>query len=695
MGVRNRRARKHARTHIVGFGIAGVLGFLALLVIALAISAGALVNSWLLNLPDYQSADAYLVAEPTQVVDADNNVIAEYYLQNRRIVTKDEVSPYVLWGTVDTEDIRFYQHNGIDPQGIARAVLVQFTGGSEGASTITQQLVRNTVLSNEQFEQTLKRKVREAYIAIQMEKMYTKDQILMMYLNTIYFGDGAYGIQAASINYFNKNASDLTLAEAALLAGLPQAPSAYDPTVNPEGAVWRRNVVLSLMLEGGDITQEEYDAAKGEELVLNHGDYPDSVGRYPYFSDYVRELLLEDFDSNTILQGGLHVYTTVDPTWQQYAEEAVAEQLEYLGDDQLQFGFVALDTHNAYVKAMVGGRDYNISQFNTATQARRQVGSSFKTFVLACAVQDGMNPDIYLNGNSPLQITDEWEVQNYGGASYGTVSLKAATQDSLNTPYAQVAMTLGIENVIQTSHDMGISVDLPPYPSVALGSAGIPPIDMAEGYCTLAADGMHRDAVAITRIEDRNGNVVYEHKDNPTQVLDPAVAEAVTEVLESVCTYGHTGSAVLNYSINQPIAGKTGTTNDARDLWFCGYTPQVCCAVWCGYLEEQRIYVFGYEGQPGRTSTPVFGRFAEKLLAGTEYESFPNCGYTPEYKDNSEWVFSNTDSAVNSGYYYYNWYTDTDTTDETEETEETYTEDTYADDSSYEETEITEIGEGW
>jgi len=653
MGVRQRKAHKHASTHAVAFAIAGFFGFLSLLMATLLVSLTVTVNSWLDGLPDYTSADAYLVPEPTTLYAADNTVIAEYYLQNRRTIEIDQVSPYVLTGTVDTEDIRFYKHSGVDPQGILRAILVQLSGGSEGASTITQQLVRNTVLSDEQFDYSLRRKVREAYIAIQMEKMYTKDQILMMYLNTIYYGDGAYGIQAASINYFNKNASDLTLPEAALLVGLPAAPSAYDPTVNPDLAISRRNIVLDRMFTAGDITQEEYDEAVNTELSLNHGNYLDSVGRYPYFSDYVRELLLEDFDYNTILQGGLHVYTTIDPNWQRCAEEAVAEQLDYLGDPMLQFGLAAVDPHNGYVKALVGGRDYNISQFNTATQARRQPGSSMKMFTLVTAINAGMNPEIKLNSNSPLQITDQWEVQNYANTSYGTISLRYATEQSVNTAYAQVALAVGVDNVLATAHSMGIDVDLPPYPSVILGSVGIPPIQMAEAYSVLAADGIHRDAIAITRIEDRNGNVVYEHTDSPTQVLEPVIAEAVTNVLQGVVAPGGSGDILLyNYNINQPMAGKTGTTQSARDLWFCGYTPQVACAVWCGYLEEDTIYIFGSYGHPYQTSTAVWGRFVEKLLWDTPYESFPDCGMTPTYKDNSSWTFTNTDSSVNSGYYY-------------------------------------------
>ena len=262
MGVRTRRARKHSRTHIIGFGAMGVLGFIALLGIALCVSMGTLVETWLQDLPDYKSTDAYLVAEHTQVYDANGDLIAEFYLQNRRSVTMDDVSEYVLKGTVDVEDERFYQHNGIDPQGILRAGVASLTGRSEGASTITQQLVRNTVLSDEQFEKSIKRKVREAYIAIEMEKTYTKDQILTMYLNTIYYGHGAYGIEAASLTYFSKNAKDLTLAEAATLIGIPNSPSYYDPTVNPDACKARRNKVLDNMLRLGHITQEEHDAAQ-------------------------------------------------------------------------------------------------------------------------------------------------------------------------------------------------------------------------------------------------------------------------------------------------------------------------------------------------------------------------------------------------------------------------------------------------
>jgi 1A family penicillin-binding protein len=667
MGVRNHRAHRHSRTHIVGFGIAGILGFLALLTIALAVSAGALVNSWLLNLPDYQSADAYLVAEPTQVFDADNNVIAEYYLQNRRIVTKDQVSPYVLAGTVDTEDIRFYQHNGIDPQGIARAVLVQFTGGSEGASTITQQLVRNTVLSEEQFEQTLKRKVREAYIAMQMEKKYTKDQILMMYINTIYYGHAAYGIQAAAITYFNKDAKNLTLAEAALLAGLPQSPSYYDPTENPEAAVQRRNTVLDRMLTAGDITQEEHDQAQAEPLTLNQGQVMDEQGAYPYFTEYVKQLLLKDFDQDTVFQGGLKVHTTLEPAVQDMAEQAVNSRLAEYGNDELEAALVAIDPDTGNIRAMVGGRDYNVDQFNLATMARRQPGSSFKAFTLAAAMSDGMNPNIFVNCNSPIQFTPTWNVQNFGNYSYGNITLAEAIARSSNTGLVQVAETIGPERVAEVARNMGIDEELPAYSSITLGTVGVPPVQMAEAYATLASGGLHRESVAISKIEDRNGNVIYEHEDRPDRVLDEAVAQAETEILETVITssYGTAHDMQQLITIDQPIAGKTGTSESYRDLWFCGYTPQISVSIWCGYRTESTVYVGRDVAHPYSTACPIFASFVNTLLSGLDRMEFPTTTAKPEYKSNSEWSFSFTDSYTSSredGVFgednYYNYYND-------------------------------------
>ncbi|MFZ2757088.1 MAG: PBP1A family penicillin-binding protein [Atopobiaceae bacterium] len=650
MGIRNRRARKHAHTHIVGFGLAGVIGFVALLVIALVFSVTSLVNSWLTDLPDYTSADAYLVAEPTEVYDSSNNLIAEYYLQNRKSITIDQVSTYVLKGTVDTEDVRFYQHNGVDPQGIIRAMVAQLGGNSEGASTITQQLVRNTILSDEQFDKTLKRKVREAYIAIQMEKTYSKDQILMMYLNTIYYGHSAYGIEAASVTYFNKDAKDLTLSEAATLIGLPNSPSLYDPTVNPDACKQRRNVVLDRMLSAGDITQEEHDAAQAEDIELDTGSsVMSSKGTYPYFTDYVKQLLLEDFDQKTVFQGGLKVYTTLDPTDQQAAEDACNKQLESIGDDSLEAALVAVDPSTGYIKAMVGGRDYDADQYNLASQARRQPGSGFKAFTLAAAISAGMSPQTYINCNSPIQVTSSWKVQNHYNTSYGTITLARATELSSNTGYAQVANAIGADSIVSTAKAMGIKVDLPNYASITLGTIGVPPLQMAEGYATLAAGGVHRDAIAIDKILDRNGNSVYQHTDAPTQAISAEVAYAETQVLEGVVKNGTATVVNSNATINQPIAGKTGTTEYAGDLWFNGYTPQIAVSVWVGHREsgEKTVYVHGSTGSPATTSCPIFASYVNATLSNVSRQEFQTAA-SPDYKSSSSWTFSKSSGSSSS-----------------------------------------------
>ncbi|RRF99894.1 MAG: PBP1A family penicillin-binding protein [Coriobacteriaceae bacterium] len=650
MGIRTRRARKHSKTHAVALSIAGIFGFIALLLIALAISGTQLVNSWLQDLPDYTSAGAYLSSEPTEIYDANNTLIAEFYQQNRRNVDENQISPYVLKGIVDTEDIRFYQHNGVDPQGILRAVAVQLGGGSEGGSTITQQLVRNTVLSDEQFDYSLRRKVREAYIAIQMEKQYTKDQILTMYLNTVYFGHSAYGIEAASLTYFNKHASDLTLSEAATLCGLPQSPSTYDPTQNYDAALGRRNAVLDHMLTAGDISQEEHDAAQAEPITINEGSVGmDSSGTYPYWTDYIRDQLSQDFDQDTIYKGGLRVYTTLDPNMQRAAETAVTNQISSSGNSRLDSALVAIDPQTGYIKAMVGGKDYNSDQFNVAAYGERQPGSSFKTITLTTAINQGMNPNIFLNCNSPQQVTPTWCVENYHNNQYGIISLARATELSSNTAYAQVAVTVGADNIVQTAKDLGIDEDIPVVPSITLGAAGVPPLQMAEAYATLASGGVHRNPVAITKIEDRNGNSVYEHQDDGQQVEDTSTTWAVTQVLEGVVQNGTAAQPLRRLSVNQPVAGKTGTSENDRDLWMIGYTPKLSVAVWCGYRNDNgdMVTINGAEGWPGVSSVPIFVNFLNTALANTPRQEFATAA-APNYKDNSSWSIAVSGGSASS-----------------------------------------------
>ena len=646
MGPRERHMRTSAKTHLVPAIVASFIGFLLITGIAFGVGMLGNVSRWLEDLPDYTNTDLYLTSEPTTILDAQGNTIASLYAQNRTSVTIDQVSTYVLDGTVATEDERFYEHNGVDLYGIMRAVVVQLTGGHEGASTITQQLVRNTILSDEQFDDTLERKVREAYLALKMEEIYSKEEILMMYLNTIYFGHGAYGIQAASETYFSKNAIDLTLAEAALLVGLPNSPSRYDPTVNPDLALQRRNTVLDRMLSNGKISQEEHDAAQAEPITLNVTENSSTgveVLGQPYFVDYVRSLLNEEFSYDAIFSGGLTVYTTIDPTIQAAAETAVVDQLNRYNLDGLEAGMTIIENGTGYIRAMVGGKDYYADEHHTNHAITgRQVGSSFKTFTLATALKQGMNPNIRINCNSPYTLTEGLDkphpVQNYGNQSYGTITLARATELSSNTGYVQVAKAVGNQNIIDTAHDLGITADMQDVATLTLGVSSISTLEMAEAYSTFATGGYHRDAVAITKIENRDGEVVYEHQDAPEQVLDTSVTQVLTEVLEGVINHsGATGTAA-RLSVNQPLAGKTGTTSDTADLWFCGYTPQYAIAVWTGYTSGSiPIYVGGREALGNDFTLPMARNTLNAILEGVPRAEFPTTDQQINYKDDSVW----------------------------------------------------------
>ena len=654
MGPRQRHTAQRAKTHAGGVIVASVFGFLLLVGIAFGVGMLGNVSRWLSDLPDYTDANEYLVSEPTHILDANGNELATFFAQNRDSITKDQVSPYVLKGTVDVEDERFYEHNGIDIVGIGRAVVAQLTGRSEGASTITQQLVRNTILSEEQFDQTIERKVREAWIAIKMEEMYSKDEILMMYLNTIYYGHGAYGIQAASKTYFSKNASDLTLAEAALLVGLPNSPSHYDPTVNPDGAVERRNKVLDNMLRLGSITQEEHDTAQAEPLTLNVTETSNSgvsVYSNPYFVDYVKSLLQEEFSTDVLFKGGLTVKTTLDPTIQKAAEDAAVGQYDKLwGAQDLDIGMTVIDPKTGYIKAMVGGSDYNRDDkhINHAT-TKQQPGSAFKAFTLATAIKMGMDPDgVYINCASRLtwKGTDggeDYTVQNYGAHNYGTITLAEATALSSNTGYVQVAETIGNQNIFETCRSLGIDTSgMVDGLASTLGTGYVSTVDMAEAYATFANGGQHRNAVAIYEIDSRDGTVLYQHKDEPNQALTTGEAQAVTEVLEGVMKGRGTGKLGMP-NIDQPVAGKTGTAGTADDttaLWFCGYTPQYSVAInlsaYGGGTTKIRV-------QNYQITLPIFKNFMQTVLADTPREEFPT-GEKPAYKDDKEWTFSKTNA---------------------------------------------------
>ena len=632
--------------------IAGVLTVLAVIAVLFGgavIGAYAMVNSWLEDLPDYESADAFNMSLPTYVYASDRTtVLARLQLEYREPVDLEQVSPYLIQGTLATEDARFYEHGGVDMYGIMRALVNNLTGGRlEGASTITQQFVRNTILSDEMDDITVKRKVREIYIATELEKMYSKDEILNMYLNTINYGDGAYGVEAAARSYFSKSAADLSLSEAALLAGIPQSPTMNDPTLYPENALNRRNIVLARMLDEHYITQEEYDEAVASPIELNpQQERDDGIIAYPYFTSYVRYLLYNNYDLSDadILRGGLKVYTTLDVTAQEAAEAACQEKRDSMWDDSMEVAMAVVDPQTGNVQAIVGGSDYNASQVNIATGqggGGRPCGSVFKTFTLVTAVKKGINPNTtYLDCTSPATV-DGYTLENYGNASYGTRSIAGAFAISSNTGFVRLISSIGIRDVAQTAYDLGVTTDLGvDYVGAALtlGVQNVTPLELANAVATIANGGVRHELCAITTIEDRNGNVIVDDSDpekRATRVLTPEEAYAAQRVMMGVVN-GGTGTDAAMWN-GQQVAGKTGTSEDYKDISFVGYTPYIAAAIWVGDPTNVNSVPIGSCGD-------VFRWYATNIMdaKGIPVQDFPYYDNPPysTYNDSSHQVMS-------------------------------------------------------
>lgn len=605
----------------------------AILLIATGVAAAAgvsMVNSWLADLPNPDTPGAFDVAQATRIYSADGKLLARLYLENREVIPIDDMSPYLLDAIVAVEDERFYEHNGVDLVGLGRAVVVNLTQGfgEEGASTITQQYIRNTILLDERTDITLARKAREAYLALELEKRYSKKEILGMYLNAIYFGDGAYGAQAAAEDYFGKDAKDLTVAEAALLAGLPQQPSRLDPWTNLSGAITRRNEVLSRMLSNGYITREQYDEAIAEEPNLKKSEDPENgIYAAPYFVAHVKKLLQEQFSAGTVFKGGLVVHTTLDTRLQKYAESAVKKALPSKSDPEA--ALVSIDPDTGYVKAMVGGRNYSKSKFNLATQGKRQAGSSFKTFVLVTALDEGMPPTYRIDSSSPAYIDAKpkaWVVSNSEGQGHGLMTLEAATRSSVNTVFARVAKELGAKKIAKTATKMGITTKVPNYLSISLGTLNVSPLEMASAYGTLATGGIHHDPIVITEVVDHQGETIYKANKKGKRVISKEVAWAATKILKGVIS----GGTATRANIGRPAAGKTGTSQNNRDAWFVGYTPQLVTSVWVGYKKERTVYVNGSVAYGGTAAAPIWAAYMRKALKGEPSKDFQHAK-APEY----------------------------------------------------------------
>lgn len=634
MSFRRTRLRRGKRGRNVKYYVMGVVAaFLAtgLLLTALFAAAGAsVVSGWLDNLPNPNAPGAFDVAQATRIYSADGKLLARLYLENREVIPIEKMSQDLIDAVVAVEDERYYQHKGVDYIGLGRAVVVNLTQGfgTEGASTITQQYIRNTILLDERTQISLARKVREAYLAMEFEKRYDKKQILEMYMNAVYFGGGAYGAQAASRTYFATTADKLTLAQAALLAGLPQQPSRLDPYDNLEGAVRRRNQVLGNMMKNGYITQAEYEEAVAEEVKLKRAKAPsDGIYAAHYFVAHVKKELQEKFSPAVVFKGGLVVHTTLDTRLQKHAERAVKNSLNKKRDPEA--ALVSIDPRNGDVKALVGGRDFHKRKFNLATQGKRQAGSSFKTFALVTALDKGMPPSFRIDSSSPAYIQTKpkpWVVANSEGSGRGLITLASATQASVNTVFARLAWEVGAKNIAKTAEKMGIETKVPSYPSIALGTTNVSPFEMASAYGTLATGGVHYQPVVIKRVLNKQGETVFAARKRAKRAIPKEIAVAATDVLEGVITKGTARRA----AIGRPAAGKTGTSQDYRDVWFVGYTPQMVTSVWVGYPKERAIYVNGVHAFGGTVAAPIWADYMKRALKGKKVLQFPTAK-SPEY----------------------------------------------------------------
>lgn len=580
--TKNKKIKNMTGTQKTGisFGVLAVLFFAFTFLVFLA---GSLyIVSLAAELPRLEKEALKPPAQTTRVYAADGTLLAELHASENRVIVKlKDISPMMQKAIVAIEDERFFQHKGIDPIGILRSLYVDLKTGkpAQGASTITQQYVRNIYLSS---EKTIERKLKEAILAYRIEQIYSKETILEKYLNTVYFGNGCYGVEAASLTYFGKHAKDLTAAEAALLAGVVQRPSEYNPYASPDKALKRRNIVLKKMFELGFLSKEEYEKALKEKLNLKP---IRQKGYYfaPYFVEYVKELLIARYGVDRVFKGGLRVYTTLQPKAQIAAEKAVASVLDRPKDPDA--ALVSIDVATGEIIAMYGGKDFEKQKFNLAVQGKRQPGSSFKTFVLVAALENGISPYATYD-SSPINIklpVGTWKVRNAEGGGMGKISLRTATVHSVNAVFARLIMDVGPENVVSVAKRMGIVSKIKPFPSIALGSEPVSVLEMASAYSTLARGGQRIDPIAILRVTDANGNIIEEFRPKATKAIDPWVAYTVVDILKDVIRYG-TGTRAR---IPWPCAGKTGTAQEYRDAWFVGFTPQISTAVWVGYKEAQ------------------------------------------------------------------------------------------------------------
>jgi penicillin-binding protein 1A len=556
--------------------------------------------------------------------------------QSRVLVPSSSISGWMKQAIVATEDKRFYQHRGVDIRGMGRALWadIRHKGAVQGGSTITQQFVKNALTGN---ERSVTRKLKEAALAWQLEQKWTKDRILTAYLNTIYFGNGAYGVERAARTYFGHNAAKLTLPEAALLAGIPEDPSLYDPVTHPQTARARRATVLDLMLQQRVITPGQFRAAAKAPMPRPQDVHLSGVqGQVPYFGEYVKEQLIDRFGASKVFGSGFRVYTTINLRLQQIARDAVQKILP--SPDGPQAALVAINPSDGSVLAMVGGRNFHVSQYNLATARERQTGSAFKPMVLATALREGISP-LTTYVSKPVSIflgNKYWPVHNYEGEYLGPIDLVKAIAVSDNSVFSQLTRDVGPGNVVKTAHAVGVTGPLQNYFAIGLGVEPVSVLEMARSYATFANDGNRIDGTVfgdeprvVTKIETDAHKVAYANVPKNVRALSPDVDALLTQLLEGVVTGGTGTAAQLPGRV---VAGKTGTTENYGDAWFCGYTPQLVTCVWVGYPDRLRPMLTEFHGRPvvgGSYPAEVWKAFMQPALTAmnAQPKSFPSPPY--------------------------------------------------------------------
>lgn len=631
------------------------------------------------NLPSLEELENPKPELASIVYSEDGEVIHRFFMKNRRLVTPNEISPYVMKALLDNEDRRFYDHWGFDLVRFFKAfwVNVSSLSVSQGASTITQQLARTLYLNDQSI--TLTRKIRELITAVEIEKTYTKDEILNMYLNTVYFGSGAHGIQAAAQTFFGKDAKDLTIPEAATLIGVLPSPGRFSPIINPDKCIQRRNLILFNMKQVGDISENQYEALKNSELVTNFTPITD-MGLAPYFTENIRQQLEREsqiykFD---LYRDGLNIYTTINAKMQRYANLSLTSHMdsvqvnfnrEYLWKDDLlttmlkettpymnaiknnesekailarlradkafvdsvklakqylQSGFVVIDPHTGNIKSWVGGRDFNRVKFDHVSQARRQPGSSFKPIIYTVAIDNGYPPTFELL-NQPVAIEDEksnggwWTPKNSEGEFGGLTTLRDALRKSLNLITIRLVLDIAKpQQVIDYARRMGIKSKLEPYKSIALGSYEVTPLEMTAAIGTFSNNGVYREPITMTDVTDKNGNLIIHYNSMQNEAFSKETAYIMTSMLQSVADSGTAVSIRFRYKYYGPVGGKTGTTNEQGDAWFVGFTPELVAGVWVGNDDRRITFPNMSIGQGARAALPIWASFIKRIYSDPE-----------------------------------------------------------------------------